>query len=147
MAAGFTLYKSNLKNFENYVLNDFLNSNTKKDQTFLYMSEISSLGFNYDFYNNIRKLEPFGTGNSVPTFLLRDLKIIKPILLKNKHISFFLKSKTGFSIKSISFNSINTKTGEYLMNYKDSINVVGQINENIWKDKKSLQLTIRDVIL
>ena len=147
MAAGFTLYKDNLKNFENYVSNDYLNSNTKNDQTFLYMSEISSLGFNYDFYNNIKKLEPFGTGNSVPTFLLRDLKIIKPISLKNKHISLFLKSKTGFSIKSISFNSINTKIGEYLMNYKNNINVIGQINENFWKDKKALQLTVRDVIL
>ena len=58
-----------------------------------------------------------------------------------------LKSKTGFSIKSISFNSINSKIGEYLMNYKNSINVIAQINENIWNNKKTLQLTIRDVIL
>ena len=65
----------------------------------------------------------------------------------NKHISSTLKSKTGFSIKSISFNSINTKIGEHLMNYKDSTNVIGQINENIWNNKKILQLTIRDLIL
>ena len=103
--------------------------------------------FNQDFYNNIKQLEPFGTGNSVPTFLIRGLKIIKPIILNNKHISLILKSKTGFSIKSISFNSINTKIGEYLMNYKNNINVIGQINENIWNNKKTLQLTIRDLIL
>ena len=68
-------------------------------------------------------------------------------MLNNKHISSILKSKTGYSIKSISFNSINTKIGEYLMNYKNSINVIGQINENIWNNKRTLQLTIRDVIL
>ena len=83
----------------------------------------------------------------MPTFLFKELKVIKTTILNNKHISLILKSKTGFSIKSISFNSINTKLGEYLMNYKKSINVLGQINENIWNNKKALQLTIRDVIL
>jgi len=73
----------------------------------------------------------------MPTFLFKELKVIKTTILNNKHISLILKSKTDFSIKSISFNSINTKLGEYLMNYKESINVLGQINENIWNNKKS----------
>ena len=147
MAAGFTLIKANLINFENYILDDYLKSSAVNNNIFSYESEVSSLAFNQDFYNDIKKLEPFGTGNSLPTFMLRDLKIIKPIVLKNKHISAILKSKTGFSIKSISFNSTNSKIGEYLINYKNSINVIGQINENIWNNKKILQLTIRDLIL
>ena len=147
MAAGFTLIKANLKNFENYILKDFLKSNTVNNSIFSYESEVSPSALNQDFYNDIKKLEPFGTGNSVPTFMLRDLKIIKPKILNNKHVSAILKSKTGFSIKSISFNSINTKIGEHLMSYIDNINVIGQINENIWNNKKTLQLTIRDLIL
>ena len=147
MAAGFTLIKANLKNFENYILKDFLKSNAVNNSIFSYESEVSPSALNQDFYNNIKKLEPFGTGNSVPTFMLRDLKIIKPQILNNKHVSAILKSRTGFSIKSISFNSINTKIGEHLMSYIDNINVIGQINENIWNNKKTLQLTIRDLIL
>ena len=147
MAAGFNLKIGNLKTFENYILEDFLKSNIINNNIFSYESEVSSLAFNQDFYDNIKRLEPFGTGNSVPTFLLRDLRIIKPLVLNNKHISSILKSKTGFSIKSISFNSINTKIGNHLMNYKNSISVIGQINENIWNNKKALQLTIRDLIL
>ena len=138
---------ANLKDFENYILEDFLKSNTVNNNIFSYESEVSPLAFNQDFYDDIKKLEPFGTGNSVPTFMLRDLRIIKPIVLNNKHISAILKSKKGFSIKSISFNSINTKIGEYLMSYLNNINVIGQINENIWNNKKTLQLTIRDLIL
>ena len=147
MAGGFTLKKENLKDFENYILEDFLKTNTLNNNIFSYESEVSSFAFRQDFYDNLKKLEPFGTGNAVPTFLLRDLKIIKPMILNNKHISIILKSSTGFSVKSISFNSINTKVGEYLMNYKKSINVIGQINENFWNNKNSLQLTIRDIIL
>jgi single-stranded-DNA-specific exonuclease len=147
MAAGFTLKKENLKSFEKNILEDFSKSNIKNNNIHSYESEVSSLAFNWDFYDNIKKLGPFGTGNSIPTFLLRDLKIIKPLLLNNKHISLTLKSKTGFSIKSISFNSNNTKMGDCLMGYKNNVNVIGQINENIWNDKKALQLTIRDLIL
>ncbi|MDC0455979.1 single-stranded-DNA-specific exonuclease RecJ [Candidatus Pelagibacter sp.] len=147
MAAGFTLIKANLKSFENYVLDDFLKSSVVNNNVFSYESEVSSLAFNQNFYDNIKRLGPFGTGNPVPTFMIRDLRIIKPTILNNKHISSILKSKTGFSIKSISFNSINTNIGEHLMSYKNSINVIGQINENIWNNKKTLQLTIRDLIL
>ena len=126
---------------------DFVNTGSLRDNFFLYDAEVSSLAFNLDFYTEIKKIEPFGTGNSTPTFLLKDLKVIKSTILKNKHISLILKSKTGFSIKSIAFNSINNTVGEYLLNYKKTLNVLGQINENIWNNKKTLQLTIRDIIL
>ena len=147
MAAGFTLRKDNLKNFENFILKDFAKRGVSQNNIFLYDAEVSSLAFNVSFYNDIKKLEPFGNGNPTPTFLLKDLKVIKPTILNNKHISLILKSKTGFSIKSISFNSTNNKVGEYLLNYKNNLSVLGQIHENFWNNKKTLQLTIRDVIL
>ena len=147
MAAGFTLKKDDLRNFENFMLNDFLDKCTSRDNIFLYDAEVSTLAFNEDFYNDIKKLEPFGTGNPTPTFLFKDLKIIKATILTKKHISLILKSRMGFSIKAISFNSVNSKIGEYLLNYKNNLNVLGQINENIWNNKKNLQLTIGDVIL
>ena len=147
MAAGFTLKKNNLKKFENFILKDFSQTCDTQNHTFLYDTEVSSLAFNIDFYLDVKKLEPFGTGNPEPTFFLKGLKVIKTTILNNKHVSLILKSKTGFSIKAISFNSVNNKVGEYLLNYKNDLNVLGHINENIWNNKKTLQLTIRDVIL
>jgi len=147
MAAGFTLKKNNLKDFENFILKDFYKTGASQNHTFLYDAEVSSLAFNVNFYDDIKKLEPFGTGNPMPIFLIKDLKVIKPTILDSKHVSLILKSKTGFSIKSISFNSMNNKIGEYLLNYKNNLNVLGQINENIWNNKNTLQLTIRDLII
>ena len=147
MAAGFTLENNNLNNFKDFIFKDFSKTGVSQNHTFLYDAEVSSLALNIDFYTDIKKLEPFGTGNPTPTFLLKDLKVIKTEILNNKHVALILKSKTGFSIKSISFNSINNKVGEYLLNYKNNLNVLGQINENIWNNKKTIQLTIRDVIL
>ena len=146
-AAGFTLDKVNLKDFEDFILKDFVNKGSLRDNNFSYDAEVSSLAFNINFYTDIKKLEPFGNGNDVPIFLLKDMRVIKAKILNNKHISLILKSKTSFSIKSIAFNSVNNKVGEYLLNYKNTLNVLGEINENIWNNKKTLQLTIRDVIL
>jgi len=147
MAAGFSLKKNNLKNFEEFILKDFIDMGLTNDHKFLYDAEISSLAFNKDFYSNIKKLEPFGNANPVPTFLFKNLKVIKSTILSKKHVSSILKSSIGFSIKSISFNSVNSKVGAYLLNYKNNLNVLGQITENIWNNKKTLQLTIRDLIL
>ena len=147
MAAGFTLKKNNLKILEKHINKDFLKNNLKNENTFSYESEISASAFNFNFYNNIKKLEPFGTENPSPILLLKNLKVIKFSVLDKKHISTIIKTKSGFSFKSISFNSVNSKIGEYLMNYKKDINIIGQINENFWNNKKTLQLTIRDVIL
>jgi len=147
MAAGFTLKKINLLAFKKFILKNFINSGASTDYVFNYDAEISSIAFNKDFFNDIKKIEPFGNGNPVPTFLFKDLKIIKTTVLDNKHVLSVFKSKIGFSINSISFNSLNNKIGEYLINYKKNLNVLGQINENIWNNKNSLQLTVKDLIL
>jgi len=147
MAAGFTLKKNNLVNFEDYILKNFLESGASTDAPFNYCSEISPIAFNKSFFEDIKKIQPFGTGNPVPIFLFKDLRIIKSNILNDKHISLILRSKIGFSIKSISFNSVNSKIGEYLLNYKKDLHVIGQINENFWNNKNTLQLTIRDLFL
>ena len=147
MAAGLILEKNNLDNFKNFILEDFSKNISSIDNVFSYDAEISSQALNQDFYAEIKKLAPFGTGNPNPTFLFKDFKVIKINVLKNNHLFVILKSKVGFSIKSIFFNSANNKVSEYLLNYKKTFNVLGQISENIWNNKKTLQLTIQDIII
>ncbi|MFL2902067.1 MAG: single-stranded-DNA-specific exonuclease RecJ [Candidatus Pelagibacter sp.] len=147
MAGGFTLKKENLTSLKNYMNKFFLKNNDVKNDLFEYDAEISSIGFNKNFYNEIKKIEPFGNGNPSPIFLLNKLKVIKIMKSNKKHISCILKSKIGFSINSISFNSLNTDIGYNLLNNKNYFAVIGQINENFWNNKKSLQLVIKDLIL
>ena len=147
MAAGFTLKKNNLNIFKKAILENFSEAGISSNYIFNYDSEISSIAFNKAFFDDIKKIQPFGTGNPIPIFLFKNLKIIKTNILNNKHISLILKSKIGFSINSICFNSVDNKVGEYLLNYKKDLNVIGQINENFWNNKNTLQLTIRDLIL
>ena len=75
------------------------------------------------------------------------LKIIKSNIINGKHVSAIIKPNVGSSIKLICFDCINTHIGEYLLSYKKNINVIGQIHENIWNNKKTIQLNIKDLIL
>jgi len=147
MAAGFSLKKENLSNFKLFVNNDFLRNNVSLNNLHTYDFEASSSALNNEFYNDIKKMEPFGVGNPLPTFLFKNLKVLKSSLLNKKHVSCILKSKKGFSINSIAFNSYNSEIGKYLLNYKKNFNVMGQISENFWNNKKTLQLIIKDLIL
>ena len=148
MAAGFTLTKNNLNKFISHIEKQYFRLNpNKKNNLFFYESKISSSAFNRSFYNEISKLFPFGTGNIEPYFLFENLKILKSKVLGKKNVSSYLKSKNGYSIQSISFNSVNSKMGEYLLNYKKDINVIGQIKENFWNNKITLQLIIKDIII
>ena len=56
------------------------------------------------------------------------------------HINAMLKPRVGKFIKSICFNSLNTKLGRHLLSYKKDIHVVAQIHENCWNNNKYLQL-------
>jgi len=147
MAAGFSLKKEDLSDFKSFIENDFSKNKLSIINHYLYDFEASSSIINKNFYEDIKKMEPFGVGNPLPIFLFRDLKIIKSSLLKEKHVFCILKSKKGFSINSIAFDSYNTEIGKYLLNYKKNLNVMGQISENFWNSKKTLQLIIKDLIL
>ena len=147
MAAGFTLNKINLNDFKDFILKDFLKKMPTKNFSFFYDTEISSQAINQDFFEDLKKLEPFGTGNPNPTFLIKNLRVTRTKILKDKHLSVILKSKSGRTINSILFNSTNTNLGKYLQNYKKTFNVMAKINENIWNNKKVLQLTIQDLII
>ena len=97
--------------------------------------------------DEINKLGPFGNHNFMPIFMIKNVKIIKSSIVNKKHISAIVKPNIGSSLKSICFNCINTQIGEYLLSYKKNINIVAEINENIWNNKKIIQLNIKDLVL
>jgi len=147
MAAGFTLKKNKIEELDNYIQKDYSNKIFSYENLYNFDSEISCSAINKNFINDIDKLGPFGCGNILPIFLIKNVKIIRSNILNNKHISSIVKPNVGSSVKSICFNCIDTKIGEYLLSYKKPINIIVEINENIWNNKKTLQLNIKDLIL
>ncbi len=147
MAAGFSLKKENLSKFQKFIKEDYLKNNNFVSNNFEYDAEISPSIFKNDFFTDLKKMGPFGNGNPLPIFFFKNLKVIKSSILIKKHISCILKTKSGNSINAIAFDTFNREIGKYLLNYKKNFNVMGQIYENFWNNKKTLQLIIKDIIL
>jgi len=147
MAAGFTIKKINLSLFKKFIEKDFSKKIINNELKNKFDLEISLSAINRKFLNEIYKLGPFGNDNLLPLFLIKNVNIIKPNIINRKHISAFIKPNVGSSIKSICFNCLGTEIAEYLLFYKKKINIIAEINENFWNNKKIIQLNIKDVIL
>ena len=147
MAAGFSVKKNKLKSLDQFIQKDYSYKNLDTNLSYKYESEVSASIINTKFIYEINKLGPFGNHNFMPIFMIRNVKIIKSIIVNKKHISSIVKPNTGSSFKSICFNSVNTQVGNYLLSYKKQIDIIGEINENTWNNKKSIQLNIKDLIL
>jgi single-stranded-DNA-specific exonuclease len=147
MAAGFTMKKDNLKLLDNFIQNDYLKKISNLMNLNKYDFQLSYLAIKNRIINDINKLQPFGNYNFLPIFLINNLKVVKNNVINNKHLTVILKPESGGSIKGICFNCLNTSIGHYLLSYKKKINIIAQINENIWNNKKTIQFNIKDIIL
>jgi single-stranded-DNA-specific exonuclease len=98
---------------------------------------------NAKFFGIISQMSPFGPGNMKPVFLSQNLVDSRwSKLVKEEHIKFSIRrSKQNDYIDGIGFG-----LGYKFPIVKDApFDICYQIEENVWNDKVSLQLVVKDV--
>ena len=146
LAAGLTIKKNKFKTFVKFI-NEQLILRKKETRSKKYLSKIYLSAVNQSFCKELDLLEPYGPYNSKPLFLIENLKIIKSSVLKNKYINCLVSSSSGKKINAISFSLIDSEISKILLNYKNNVDIIAEINLNFWNNKKFLQLNIQDIIL
>ena len=144
LAAGVLLHKNKIKLFKK-----FLDEIFKKQQHLKYnryVSRISLNAVNNHFFNEINQLSPFGNQNSKIIFLIENVKIIKPQIIKNNLISCLIKSKSNKFHKAVLFSPVGSPISINLLNQKKELDILVKINKNQWNNKTSIQLEIVDLI-
>ena len=145
LAAGFSIKQNQIQKFDEFINSNYIKKNTKNDMKFL--SKISLNAVNKQFYDNLKKIGPFGSHNINPIFMIENIKILKVKIINKKYVTFFVKSRTGKMLKAISFNILESDVTKNLINSKNEMNLIVQIKENLWNNKKSLQLIVLDLIM
>ena len=150
MAGGFTIKKENIPLFRDFLIKNFKKSRLSSSKVVnLYLdSVIAPSALNEDFYSEIERLAPFGSGNSEPKFVIENLQVIASDLVADKHIKTVLYGKDGSVIKSIAFNAKDSPLELYLnKKNKKKFNIAGIMNLNEWRGKKSVEFIIEDISL
>lgn len=106
---------------------------------------------NYKFYNILKQMAPFGPGNPEPVFRISNVYAEDVIVLKDKHLRFKIVQDgqvttpvcLGFGMadraKDPDLTTVNMLQG------KMRFDIVAEMRENVFRDKSSLQLYVKDI--
>ena len=144
MAGGCTLKIDKLNHFEKF-LNLYYNKKFKSLENIKFYVSEQMLDSLYKFAKQeFQYLEPLGNNNSNPLFFVKGNKIIKYRIIKNSHLQLIIKNKYNKSCLCFAFNSIGTKLGDLLMNYKKEVGLIVQINNKFIQKNTDFNLIIKE---
>lgn len=140
-AAGLSLELKNLDYLYSALL-EYSDSKLKKDDLIPKLTvdkELKLSDVTFKLVDNLKKLEPFGFGNSKPLFILRSQKLqeIRLIGKEKKHIKF----KLSDNVNGIYFQGVEHTVRP---SSSDRVDLVCYIEENIWNGRKSIDLIVND---
>ena len=150
MAGGFTIKKENISLFRNFLIKNFKKSQLASSKIVnLYLdSIIAPSALNEEFFYEIEKLAPFGSGNSEPQFVIENLQVVRSNFVADKHIKSILRGKDGSIIKSVAFNAKSSPLEPFLnKNNHKKFNIAGKMNLNEWQGRKNIEFIIEDISL
>ncbi|HXS15514.1 MAG TPA: DHHA1 domain-containing protein, partial [Candidatus Saccharimonadales bacterium] len=114
-------------------------------------------GISQNMYDALQTLAPFGMGNFEPTFTSEVVVTdIKKVGQDGKHLKLVVgpviasgDEKSPSTRLGVMFPAIAFGQGELGSKIKagETIQIAYTIDENVWRDKKSLQLKIKDIHL
>ncbi len=143
-AAGLSLDKADFEKFKADIT-EYAESKITSDmlQPVVYAdTELEYTDINTNLTEDLSKLEPFGEGNPVPVFLMRDLKITDIIPLKNGKHTRVCFSKDGHALEGLFFG-MQTENFGYIIS--DTVDILFNLSENEYRGTVSAQMLIRDV--
>jgi len=110
--------------------------------------ELAAGDINWELFDDLMRLEPFGQGNEEPIFLLKDMEINNVRLVGNgaRHLKLELKSPQldGKIFKAIGFG-LADKNGNGDLKYGDRVDVIFGLIADEWNGTRNLQLKIIDI--
>lgn len=146
LAAGLTIRRGNIDAFRKYI-NRYAHEKLTEDMLCISIDadcEVQMQELTLALAQEIDKLEPFGTSNPVPNFVLRDATLLRVIPMgSGKHTKLILE-KDGVSMVAVWFGAEHTTLP---FEIGDRLDVMFQLNINEFQNVTSLQMIVQDIQL
>lgn len=107
---------------------------------------ISVNEINDKFVKEVESLQPFGTGNPKPIFMISDAPVRETSLFgkAKEHLKIILGKQDGASVEAVSFFTAE-KLLEKSQN-KQSLSIVGNIERSFFLNRETLRIRIEDIL-
>ncbi len=143
-AAGFTLHNDNIPAFHQKLLEYAENTNAEFGEPVLEVdSELSEHDINWENYDYMARMAPFGVGNPKPKFVSYDLDVVSSRIVGSdgRHLKLQLKMGQKY------LNAIAFGQGFLAQSLTPGkkLDVVYQLEANEWNGNKEMQLKILDI--
>ena len=146
LAAGLTVKRGDLDAFRERI-NAYAREHLDDDAFKIKLEvdcEIDMADVNLKFAKELQYLEPYGTGNATPLFVMRDVTVRKITYTKGgEHTRLYLE-KNGMTVNAMYFS-----VGEGMLGFEngDLIDLLFNIDINDYKNVQSAQMIVRDARL
>lgn len=146
LAAGLTVKRGNLDDFRERI-NAYAREHLDEEAFKIKMDadcELSMADVNLNFAKELQYLEPYGTGNATPLFIIRNVTVKKITHTKGgEHTRLYLE-KDGISVNAMYFG-----VGEGMLGFGtgDTADLLFNIDINDYKNVQSAQMIVRDARL
>ncbi len=144
-AAGMTMHKENFEAFSNQ-FEKVVSEKITPEQLIPELeidAELELEDITPKFYSILQQMAPFGPDNMKPVFVTRRVRDSGwSKIVKEEHIKFSLKKKDNTNFDGIGFGMAE----KFSIVKSGTFDIAYQISENVWNDKVSLQMMVKDVI-
>ena len=143
LAAGLTVRRSNLDDFRDRI-NEYARETLSDDAFKITLDAdcvLDAVAINLDLAKEIQLLEPYGAGNSVPVFVLKDVTAKKISATKGGDHTRLTIEKNGKIMNAMYFGMAPSELGFYT---GDKIDILFNLEINDYKDVLTPQLNVRD---
>jgi len=143
-AAGLTMLPENVDAFRNR-FDEVVSARITDEQLIPELeidAEIELEDINPRFYGIIQQMAPYGPENMQPVFVTRGVKDSNwSKIVKEEHIKFSIKKNNSPVIDGIGFRLAE----KFSLVKNGTFDIAYNINENVWNDRVSLQMMVKDI--
>ena len=146
LAAGLTVRRGNIDAFRKRI-NQYAHKHLTEEMLCISIDadcEVQMSDMTLSLAQELDKLEPFGTSNPVPNFVLRDATLQRVIPMGNGKHSKLILEKDGISMVAVWFGTESTAIP---FEIGDRTDVMFQLNVNEFQNVTSLQMIVQDIQL
>ncbi|MBK1440784.1 single-stranded-DNA-specific exonuclease RecJ [Parapedobacter sp. ISTM3] len=144
-AAGLTMKPENIaqfeQRFEEVVAASILPGMLQREMLIDAILELSDI--DAKFFRILRQFEPFGPQNEAPLFVSKKVQACGPaMVVGGSHLKMSIRQKN-----TAVFDCIGFGLGAYAeaINTGRPFDVCYAVEENVWRDKRSIQLNVKDI--